>query len=76
MGLHDKMSYFAMILLIYFNVNGLKDANKMNSVFATINSKHYHISFYLETFWDDFFIDNINILWEGKYFIITLPLIT
>ncbi len=68
------MLFFTMILLMSLNVNGLRDINKMKTVFTTIKSKHCHITFLQETFWDDNFIEQYKHLWEGKILYNNCPL--
>ena len=74
MKLYIKLTFIAMILLLSFNVNGLRDVNKMKDVFAIIKSKHSHITFLQETFWDENFICQYKHLWGGKIFYNNSPL--
>ena len=54
--------------LLLLNVNGLRDIDKLNSVFSAIKSRHANITFLQETFWDDNFNERYKHLWEGKIF--------
>ena len=55
MDMFITFSTITMVLLS-LNVNGLRDVDKLNSVFAAIKNRHAKITFLQETFWDDNFI--------------------
>ena len=52
--------------LLSLNVNGLRDIDKLNSVFAAIKSRHANITFLQETFWNDNFIERYKHYGKGK----------
>ena len=60
--------------LLSLNVNGLRDIDKLNSVFAAIKSRYANIIFLQETLWDDNFIERYKHLWEGKIIYNNCPL--
>ena len=55
------------------NVNGLRDIDKLNSVFAAIKIRHANITFLQETFWNDNFIERYKHLWEVEIFYNNCP---
>ena len=57
-----------IMLLLSLNVNGLRDIDKLKSVFTSIKSRHATITLLQETYWDDHFIENHKYLWNGKRF--------
>ena len=65
--------FLALMALLSLNVNGLRDIDKMNSVFTTIKHKHASITFLQETFWDNDFIERYKHLWEGKIYYNNCP---
>ena len=65
--------FLALMALLSLNVNGLRNIDKMNSVFTTIKHKHANITFLQETFWDNDFIERYKRLWEGKIYYNNCP---
>ena len=58
--------------LLSLNVNGLRDIDKMNSVFTTIKNKHANIFFYSTPF-GIMIIERYIHLWEGKIYYNNCP---
>ena len=56
------------MIILSWNVNGLRDVNKMNTVISVIKETHAKITFLQETFWDDNFIETYKHLWNGKIY--------
>ncbi len=56
---------FSFMLILSWNVNGLRDLNKMEQIFASIKESHASLCFLQETFWDDSFIERYKHLWDG-----------
>ena len=65
---HNASVIYCVCALLSLNVNGLRDIDKLNSVFAAIKSRHANIKYLQETFWDDNVIEIYKHLWEGKIF--------
>lgn len=56
----------AMLNLVSFNCNGLKDINKLTNIFVSFQEKHANIVLLQEPFWDDNFVNSIQDKWNGK----------
>ena len=71
----DLITNFTIVimLLLSLNVNGLRDIDKLKSVFTSIKSRHATITLLQETFWDDHFIETHKHLWDGKIFYNNCP---
>ncbi len=52
--------------ILSWNVNGLRDVDKMKTVFATARNSFAKMICLQETFWDDQFIRSYEHLWDGK----------
>jgi exonuclease III len=67
MEMYAYLSFsLVMVSILSFNANGLRNVNKVQSIFNIINDRHFDIVFLQETFWDLDFINGISHLWEGK----------
>ena len=58
-----------MISIISLNANGLRNQNKIQSLFTLFNEYKYDIICLQETFWDDNFISYVKTQWSGKLFV-------
>jgi exonuclease III len=56
------------MLILSWNVNGLRNVDKMKNVFASIKASHAYIACIQETFWDEEFIENYKHLWDGTMY--------
>ena len=59
---------FVFMLFLSWNVNGLRDLQKMDSVFSIVKNTYANVIFLQETFWDDNFIETYKHKWDGSLY--------
>ena len=70
------MTSVILITCMFFlswNVNGLRDIEKLDYVFETFQNSYASVCFVQETFWDDSFIERYKHKWPGKVFYNNCP---
>lgn len=54
-----------MLVIYSINANGLRDVNKIKSLFITCDIYKWDVLCLQETFWDDAFMNTVKKLWDG-----------